>query len=204
MIRKSSVWLSDVFCKRGWIDLDSYDWCVYALEKRLGLLLFISAVALWMGISGLYVESMAFLVPFYFLRRRMGGCHAKSSCVCFFISIGLVIFSSSFLGRMLLPLPISILFTLNLICVLFAMHLRPAYPPQIHFSIQEITANYIRKNYLLLLILLIQCLSLILYDKRILVYSQCGIVLCNITVLIEKQKGRRENEKTRKTGRKSS
>lgn len=195
MIQKSAVWLSNVFCERGWIDLDSYDWCVYALEKRLGLLLFISAVALWMGISGLYVESMAFLIPFYFLRRRMGGCHAKSACVCFFISIGLVIFSSLFIGKIFLAFSTSFLIALDLTIISLAMISQPAYPPQVHFSQQETVANFRRKNHLLLFILMIQLLSITIFDNRILAYSQCGIVLCIITVLIEKQKGRLNNEK---------
>lgn len=195
MIRKSAVWLSNVFCERGWIELKSYDWCVYALEKRLGLLLFTSAVVLWMGISGLYVESMAFLLPFYFLRRRMGGCHAKSACVCFFISIGLVIFSSLFIGKILLAFPTSFLITLDLASLSLAMISQPAYPPQVHFSRRETAANFQRKNHLLLFILVIQLLSITISDNRILAYSLCGIVLCIITVLIEKQKGRLKNEK---------
>lgn len=194
MIRKSAERLSDVCCEHGWIDDEYWDWCVYALEKRISLLLFFSAVALWIIVSGLYVETAAFFVPFYLLRRRIGGWHAKSASACFFISIAFVIIVSSFLGAWAMFLPIWSLIAMDIAAVIFAIILRPEYPPQVNFSAQETDANYQRKNCLLLLIFVFQILSYILLDVRILAHSLCGVGLCVIAVLIQKQKGRQRNE----------
>lgn len=196
MVNKSAAWLSNVFLKRGWIEQDDLDWCLYALEKRLGLLLHFAAVAFWVGFSGLFTETLSFCVPLYFLRRRMGGIHAKSAFVCFFVSICLVILSSAFWGEMLSRLPLPILFLSNIFFLAVALLLRPAYPLQVHFSPKEIDANIRRKNYLLFLVLLIQCSSLAFFDGRVLAHSLCAVILCVIAVLLQKQKGRFNNEQT--------
>ena len=194
MIRKSAVWLSDVFCKRGWIELDSYDWCVYALEKRLGLLLLVVFLSLWMIISRLYIETMAFLVPLYLLRRRIGGWHAKSEVVCFSLSAGSAILSSSLLGRALSVLPPLFLLTLDAITMLFAIFLQPEYPSQLYFSEGEKAENGRIKNDLLFHLFLIQCFSLVSLDNRFLAHSFCAVFICVVSVLIQKQKGGVKNE----------
>ena len=195
MVRKGAAWLSNIFIKRGWIDRDKLDWCIYALEKRFGLLMYVVTAALWIGFSGLLAETLSFIFPLYFLRRRMGGVHAKSNLSCYFVSICLLLFSTAFGGKWLLHLPSPVLLLLNLICITLAMLLPPVYPPQVHFSLKEIEANSRRKNLLLFLVLLIQCFSFVFHDSRILVHSFCAVVLSVVSVLIQKQKGRIKNEK---------
>lgn len=112
MLRQDAEKLTEVFCKRNWVDEDRRDWCTYTVEKWLGLLLFFSVVTVWMLISGKYLETLSFLVPFYLLRRRIDGCHAKSQALCFFLSIAIVIFISAFLGEWLLALPEKLLLML--------------------------------------------------------------------------------------------
>ncbi len=175
--------------------MERLNWCVYALEKRLSLLILLSFLTIWMIFSHLYLETMSFLVPLYLLRRRIGGWHAKNAMVCFGLSVGIVIISSLLLGRMLSKLPPSALLALDVLLILFALFLQPEYPPQLSFTVEEKTENCKTKNRLLLFVLLIQCFSVVFLDNRILAHSFCAVIICVIAVLLQKQKGRYNNEK---------
>lgn len=196
MIHKSAKGLANICCNRGWIQEELRPWCIYTLEKWLGILLFFSAVLFWVILSGQYIETAAFLIPFYFLRRRMGGCHARSGQACFLISIGSVIIVSSFIGTWLLVFPSWLLIIADMLVVAMALVLCPEYPPQVHFTAEEKAANSRKKNFLLILLLFFQFFSFHFVDKRVLAYSFCGIAFCVVTVIIQKQKGRLKNEKT--------
>mgnify|MGYP000839379042 FL=1 len=168
MIRREAERLTEICCKRNWIDEDTRAWCIYALEKWIGLSLFFTAVLVWTVLSRRYVETVAFLGPFYLIRRRMGGCHAKSACACFFISLGLVVFVSRFLGDWLMLLPFWSLLMLDCTVTVILLVLSPAYPLQVNFGEAEREANYNRKNILLIAVLLVQLASVYFVDTRIL------------------------------------
>lgn len=113
MIRQVADHLAEIFFERKWVDEELRDWCVYTLEKWLGVLLFFLSVTLWMLVSGRRLETPSFLVPFYLLRRRIGGYHTKKPSTCFFASMGLVVLVSTFLGTWLAALPERALFYLD-------------------------------------------------------------------------------------------
>ncbi len=186
MIRREAERLTEICCKRNWIDEDARAWCAYALEKCIGLSLFFTAVLVWMVLSERYVETVAFLGPFYLIRRRMGGCHAKSACACFFISLGLVAFVSCFLGDWLMLLPLRLLLMLDCAVTAILLVLRPAYPPQVNFGEAEKKANNKRKNILLVALLLVQLVSVTFVNTRILSHSFCGLTLSAATIIIQK------------------
>lgn len=186
MIRREAERLTEICCKRNWIDEDARAWCVYALEKWIGLSLFFTAVLVWILLSGRYIETVAFLGPFYLIRRRMGGCHAKSACACFFISLGLVVFVSRFLGDWLMLLPLRLLLMLDCAVTATLLLLRPAYPPQVNFGAAEKEANNKRKNILLIAVLLVQFVSVTFVDTRVLSHSLCGLTLSAATIIIQK------------------
>lgn len=198
MIRREAERLTEICCKRNWIDEDARAWCVYALEKWIGLSLFFTAVLVWMVLSRRYVETVAFLGPFYLIRRRMGGCHAKSACSCFFISLGLVVFVSRFLGDWLMLLPLRLLLMLDCAIIAILLSLRPAYPPQVNFGEAEKKANNKRKNVLLIAVLFAQLVSAYFIDTRILSHSLCGLMLSAATIIIQKNilKRSTQDEKT--------
>lgn len=191
-----AVHLSFCFAQRGWIKKEQINWCVYALEKRLSLLLLLSFLTIWMIFSQLYLETMSFLVPLYLLRRRIGGWHAKNAIVCFGLSVGIVIFSSSLLGRLISELPPFVLLAIDAIMILCALCLQPEYPPQLSFTEEEKAENCRIKNRLLLFVFLMQCFSLVFFDSRVLAHSFCAVVICVVAVLLQKQKGRDKNEQT--------
>ena len=186
MLRQDAEKLTEVFCKRNWVDEDRRDWCTYTVEKWLGILLFFLAVTVWMLISGRYLDTLSFLVPFYLLRRRIGGCHAKSQALCFFLSIAIVIFVSAFLGEWLLALPEELLLMLDAAAIALTLIVSPAYPPQLNFTETEKKANLVRKNILALGIFLAQIFVEIVLNPCLLSYSFCGICFVLITVFIQK------------------
>ncbi len=198
MIRREAERLTEICCKRNWIDEDARAWCVYALEKWIGLSLFFTAVLVWMLLSRRYVETVAFLGPFYLIRRRMGGCHAKSTYACFFISLGLLVFVSRFLGDWLMLLPLRLLLMLDSTVTAILLVLSPAYPPQVNFGEAEKKANNKRKNILLIAVLLVQLGSVCIVDICFLSHSFCGLTLSASTVIIQKTilKRSAQDEKT--------
>lgn len=198
MIRRKAERLTEICCERNWIDEDARAWCIYALEKWIGLTLFFTAVLVWMLLSGRYVETVAFLGPFYLIRRRVGGCHAKSACACFFISLGLVVLVSRFFGDWLMLLPLRLLLVLDCAVTAILLAMSPAYPPQVNFGEAEKKANNIRKNILLIAVLLVQLAFVYFVDTRVLSHSLCGLTLSAATIIIQKNilKRSAQDEKT--------
>ena len=188
MIRQASEKFTKLCLRRSWIDRENEDWCTYVLEKWLGICLFFLTVILWMLVSRKFLETMSFLFPLYFLRRRMGGWHANSRRVCFLLSIGSVILTSRFLGDLLVHAPLWSLLAMNGVLVLLSWQLQPGYPPQVNYGKEETVANHVRKNRLLLLILCTQVFSTAFLDRRVLCNSFCGVALAVVTVIIQKRK----------------
>ena len=116
----------------------------------------------------------------------MGGYHAKSQGICFFLSVSIVIFVSAFLGKWLLALPEKLLLLLNAIAIVLTLIVSPAYPPQLNFTEAEKKANLVRKNILALGIFLAQIFAEIVLNPCLLSYSFCGISFVLITVFIQK------------------
>ena len=195
MMRQGAERLTEVFCKRNWVDEELRDWCIYTVEKWLGILIFFMAVTAWMLISGRYLETLYFLVPFYLLRRRIGGYHAKSQAMCFSLSIAIVILVSAFLGEWLLVLPEKLLFMLDAVAIALVLVVNPAYPLQLNFTEEEKTANLVRKNILAAEIFLVQILTDIVLDPDLISFSFCGICFVLITVLIQKNNKKRRKRK---------
>ena len=193
MIHNAAARLAKASCERGWIDEENYEWCIYALEKRISVLLYIAVVLLWAGISGLLIEALSFLLPFYLIRRRIGGCHARSAGACFTLSILLVVFISLFVADISAYLPQVILILADAAAVITGLLIKPVYPPQAHFTSAEQLANNRRKNILLCTILLAQCISLCVHDLRIFTGSFCGVLFAVSTAVIQIKKNKREN-----------
>lgn len=197
-MRENAERLAELCCERNWVRAEDKAWCVYVLEKWMGILLFFTAVTVWMAVSGLWVETLGFLVPFYLLRRRIGGCHARSARACFFISMGLVIFVSAFLGRQLALLPRGPLMLLDGAVIVAGLLMSPAYPPQLGFTEEEKAANGRKKNLLLGEIFLLQLLTAAVPACRFPAFSLCGVTISLITVVIQKkilEKGESNDEK---------
>lgn len=194
MIHNAAARLARASCERSWIDEENYEWCIYALEKRISLLLYIAVVLLWADISGLLIETLSFLLPFYLIRRRIGGYHAKSAGACFTLSVLLVVFVSLSVGEITAYLPQIILIFVDATVVITGLLMKPIYPPQAHFTSAEQRANNLRKNILLYIILLMQGISLCIDDLRIFTGSFCSVLFAVFTVIIQITKNKKESQ----------
>ena len=194
MIHNAAARLARASCERGWIDEENCEWCIYALEKRISVLLYIAVVLLWAGIFGLLIETLSFLLPFYLIRRRIGGCHARSAGVCFTLSILLVVFVSLFVDDIAAYLPQTILILADAAAVITGLLIKPVYPPQAHFTSAEQLANNRRKNVLLCIIILAQCISLCVHDLRVFTGSFCGVLFAVFTAIIQITKNKKESQ----------
>lgn len=196
MIHKQAEKLTEICFARNWIDMDQREWCIYALEKWIGIFIFFSTVLVYSLVSKRMVEVLSFLAPFYFLRRRIGGCHASTQLLCFCISVSLVVFVSAFLGEALLQIPKGLLYVLDIAVVVTAFLLSPAYPPQLHFTEHEKRANNHKKNIILILLLAAQALLVLISRPLVFSCSFCGITFAVVTVVLQKMKGDNENEES--------
>lgn len=191
MIHRAAESLAVSCINRNWIEPEYKAWCVYALEKRICTGIFFTIVLCWMLFTNLYVETISFLAPFYLLRRRFGGWHAKTAIQCLFISMGFIVLGT-FVGSLLINNTHAPIIFADTAIILFAIMLNPAYPPQLHFGREEVSANNKIKNFMLLAFFLGQLILGCLIEFKIMVYSFLGITIATATVVIVKYKQKRE------------
>lgn len=105
MIHQCALKLTEVCCQRNWIKEGDRSWCVYAMETRIGTTVFAVLLIVWSAVSTCWLETIAFVLPCYLLRQRMGGWHARTSFQCLIISISAVIVTCKLLGKAVMQLP---------------------------------------------------------------------------------------------------
>ena len=194
MIHNQAKKLAAICVERNWISKDNNEWCAYALEKWLGAACFLLALLLWSLVSGRIVETFSFALPFYLMRRRIGGCHANKAWICFLVSIALVIISTLFLNNYMSRLPVTMIVLLDVSLIALGLIIKPAYPKQVHFTASEGAANVVKKNKMLLFIFLGQLIALALGGIQIIVCSSLGIAAAIISVLIQKRQIEKEKK----------
>ena len=153
------------------------------------------------AVSTCWLETIAFVLPCYRLRQRMGGWHARTSFQCLIISISAVIVTCKLLGKAVMQLPTLVVIIIDVVLIISAAVIQPAYPKQLRFTSNEIKANVKKKNLVLVFVLIVQIAAIFFGNKTILTYSFFGVMLTVVSVLIQKFK--REDEHFDE-GRKSS
>lgn len=173
--------------------------CRYKIELFLSGFFFFLLLFPVSAIFHAYIEVFSFATAAYFFRRRMGGWHAPWPWLCQIMSVGLVILAVVVLGPLLEQLPRDSAYELSIALNVFAFILRPAYPPQLHFTAEEALANTQRKNYLLIILTAVQFIAYMWFDFRIVIYTFLGLAVTVFTVLLEKicymKKGLDNNER---------
>lgn len=192
MIQKIASSLTEYSVSRNWISSSKTQWCQYALEKRLGMLVFISICCIFAAITSTWIEVLIFTLVLYLFRRRLGGWHARTFCSCQLISIGTVIATILSIGPLLELVATTTLIILDISVIICTYALRPIYPSSAHFT-QDITlANTKKKNHLLLILVVFQCICLKLKYSLFLTYSLLGLAIADISVLLQYYNTRRE------------
>ena len=187
MLHTYAIKITSLCIGKQWIDAEDRDWCIYTVEKWIMILLFFSAIIIWMVGSGKYIETIATVGSFYAIRRRAGGYHAPHPWICLLTSATIVIASTTLFCSTISRLPCGVFWGLNLAAVTIAIIVRPEYPPQANFSASEKRENTKRKNILLFFLLVCQLIVSVIYDMNMIVVGIfVGINIATLTVIIEK------------------
>lgn len=186
LIHFLSLRLAHCFARHDLIDEPHIPHLAYKAEMLIGTLFFAAFLAALALFSGRWLPILSFSVPVYLLRRRMGGWHAPSPGLCQLMSAASVLLAVFLLGPRAERLPASAIFAAALSLDVFALLLRPAYPPQLHFSAEEAQANQARKTRLIVWLFLVQLLAFAAGALPIVLYSLLGLSFTVATVLLEK------------------
>lgn len=81
------------FTRKGFLEEDLAEWCVYWLQKRILTTVVILVMFLTGGMTFGIDITFCFLLGLLPLRRRLVGFHAESPCSCMLLSVGIVLLS---------------------------------------------------------------------------------------------------------------
>lgn len=185
------------------IDQRHFPHLQYKAETLLRTTLFSCSLALLALITRQYLEICTFALTTYLFRKHMGGWHAANPWLCQLLSFGIILLITLLIGPIITQLPKTVFFFLSIVLDSLVIILPPAYPSQLHLSVEEAHANIKRKNHILALVVLVQFLAFLWFDFRIVIYTSLGLATTVITVLLEKticlKKGCRVHENTERS-----
>lgn len=171
---------------RGWIDVDDLAICCYSFERRLLTGLFLLTQLLIFAPLGKLPEAFIFISVVLPFRRRMGGIHANSAWLCQIISTASVLISVLVFGPLVGQLPPLVIIVGDTVLISCTFFLMPSYPPQAHFTQQDIDGNIQRIHLMLVTLILAQVVSIHWFDMLYIVYSSIGLLFVIITVILGK------------------
>lgn len=187
--------ISSYSVTHGWINADDQAICCYAFERRLLTSFFLLTQLLIYAPTGKIAEASIFIAVVLTFRRRTGGIHANSAWLCQVISTAVVLLSVFVLGPLLGRLPPLIIIISDGVLILLSFLLKPSFPPQVHFTQQDIDGNIQRKRLMLVALILIQVISIRLINMLFVIYSSIGLLFVIITVILGKLIYRKGNSK---------
>ena len=185
MLHDKAAALAEICVNNKWIPVDERDWCVYAIEKWLLLTGFFMILFVWILISDSLFETVSFLVPFYVLRCRIGGFHAKKPSVCLAASTIIIVFATIYVGPFITGLKSWILLIICVSVNILGFFIKPVYPVQVKFSKDETQYNLVKKNRILAVELFVQVASIALNFHVVAVYTSMGTLVALLMVLLE-------------------
>lgn len=169
---------------QGWIDDNDLEICCYSFERRLLAGLFLLTQLCIYAPLGKLPEAFIFISVVLPFRRRMGGIHANSAWLCQILSTVSVLISVLILGPLVRQLPPLIIIAGDTVLIICGFFLVPSYPPQVHFTQQDIDGNIQRIHFMLAALILAQVVSIQWFDMLYIVYSSIGLLFVIITVIL--------------------
>lgn len=160
MYHKLAKFGANMCLHRQWISKSQLEWCVYALEKWINSLSTFFFSLILSVPTGKCVQTFAFFLTFFSLRRRLGGWHAKHAWSCQMTGIILMLFVVYLLGPKLEGLDTRLLAIMDILSLFLCLVATPVYPPQLSFTSSAVRHNKRKKNTTLVVIILIQIFSL--------------------------------------------
>ena len=121
MVHGMAISVASFFVRKQYISDKLYDWCVYAVERRIQ-------------------KALVFIL----FRKRMGGYHASSPAKCFIISVLLIQAGVKFLQPILEPYAYIWGSCFGIVVIAVVLLVRPANHPNMHMIPEEVQANWAR------------------------------------------------------------
>lgn len=188
MIHNAADRLTAIFIKKEWIREDLAPFCSYALETRMGTLLFFALLTVISLALHKCTEALVFSVTLFLFRRRMGGWHAPSAWICQTVSVCVMLFVVFVAGPLLIRLGVYGIFASNAIIIAASFVVPPAIPPQMHLTDTEVVASVKKKNRLLLILIVLQFPLHWVWGEEAIAYTTLGLSFGIISIIHEKIK----------------
>lgn len=144
MVHGMAISVASFFVRKKYISDKLYDWCVYAVERRIQKLLVLIAILIIAGFTHTVLESLIFYVGFILFRKRMGGYHASSSMRCLVISVLLIQAGVKGFQPILEPYAHFWGICFGIIVISIVLFVPPANHPNMHMTPEEVQANWAR------------------------------------------------------------
>ena len=144
MVHDMAISVASFFVRKQYISDKLYDWCVYAVERRIQKALVFIAILLIGAFTHTVGESLIFYVGFILFRKRMGGYHASSPAKCLIISVLLIQAGVKFLQPILEPYAYIWGSCFGIVVIAVVLLVRPANHPNMHMTPEEVQANWAR------------------------------------------------------------
>lgn len=139
MIHRFAKKSAQYFTSNGLIKKSKYEWCIYAIEKRLISLSAISSMLLLGSLIYGWISTVIFIVTFQMLRKNTGGYHANNNTKCFFLSN--IILLVSLQGIKWTKSLYEVQVIMLLVSILTLLTLAPVNHPNMHFTSEELAMN---------------------------------------------------------------
>lgn len=144
MVHGMAISVASFFVRKQYISDKLYDWCVYAVERRIQKLLVLGLILAVAFFTDTVVESFIFYVGFISFRKRMGGYHAATPIACGIESILLVQAGVWLLQPALESYARSLGVCFGIVVIAVVLLVRPANHPNMHMTPEEVQANWTR------------------------------------------------------------
>lgn len=159
MYHKLAKFGANMCLYRQWISKSQLEWCIYALEKWINSLSTFFFFLILSVPTGKCVQTFAFFLTFFSLRRRLGGWHAKHAWSCQMTGIILMLFVVYLLGPKLEVLDFQFIALMDVLVLLMGFIVTPIYPPQLNFTYSAVNITNEKKTLLWLSLLRFRSLA---------------------------------------------
>lgn len=179
-----AIKITDASIERKWIKPDDAPWCTYAIENKLMSAVVLISIFILALLLRAFLQAVIFICIFSGLRHRMGGWHAPYAWICIIASLCMVLAVILFAGPFVMQFPISAVWRIDIIVLTIALITKPVYPVQTHFNYDILCENNKRKNWFIIVLLLIQCVSNQRFPE-FLVYGMLAVFMGIMSVYVE-------------------
>ena len=101
------------------------------------------------------------------------------------LSFVLLVGVTLFIGPAVESIPLFAIIVIDTVIIIATYFVPPVYPMEAHFTQEIKRSNIQKKNTLLLILVVLQCLSMLISKLEFLSYSMLGLVFTDVSVLLQ-------------------